>query len=72
MRGHEEARAEVYRDRINRGTGTDGFYSLRKLGAFGAGQTNSVFMDINNSRRNAFNCKLSSFFKLTAFIAMTS
>lgn len=34
---YEEARAEVYRDRILRGTGeTDGFYSTRKLGAIGA------------------------------------
>ncbi|MCP3963372.1 MAG: TIR domain-containing protein [bacterium] len=33
---HEEARAEVYRDRILRGTGTDGHYSWKKLGAFGA------------------------------------
>jgi hypothetical protein len=33
---YEEARAEVYRDRILRGTGHDGFYSTRKLGAFGA------------------------------------
>ena len=33
---YEEARAEVYRDRILRGTGGDGFYSWRKLGAFGA------------------------------------
>ncbi len=32
----QEARAEVYRDRILRGTGSDGFYSTRKLGAFGA------------------------------------
>jgi len=32
---YEEARAEVYRDRILRGTGSDGFYSIRKLGAFG-------------------------------------
>ncbi len=33
---HEEARANVYRDRILRGTGSDGFYSTKKLGAFGA------------------------------------
>src|SRR6185436_7705024 len=33
---HEQARADVYRDRILRGTGADGFYSLRKLGAIGA------------------------------------
>ncbi len=33
---HEEARANVYRDRILRGTGSDGYYSIRKLGAFGA------------------------------------
>lgn len=32
----EQARAEVYRDRILRGTGDDGFYSTKKLGAFGA------------------------------------
>ncbi len=32
----EEARAAVYRDRILRGTGDDGFYSTKKLGAFGA------------------------------------
>lgn len=32
----EEARASVYRDRILRGTGLDGFYSTKKLGAFGA------------------------------------
>ncbi len=31
-----EACYEVYRDRINRGTGPDGFYSTKKLGAFGA------------------------------------
>jgi tetratricopeptide (TPR) repeat protein len=33
---HEEARADVYRDRILRGTGSDGFYSTKKLGAVGA------------------------------------
>ena len=34
---YEEARAEVYHDRILRGTGeSDGFYSAKKLGAFGA------------------------------------
>lgn len=33
---YEEACAGVYRDRILRGTGDDGFYSTRKLGAFGA------------------------------------
>ena len=33
---HEEARANVYRDRILRGTGNDGFYSSRKLGAIGS------------------------------------
>lgn len=33
---HEEARAKVYRDRILRGTGSGGFYSTRKLGAFGS------------------------------------
>lgn len=32
---HQEAREKVYRDRILRGTGDDGFYSSRKLGAFG-------------------------------------
>ena len=32
----QEACVEVYRDRILRGTGDDGFYSTRKLGAFGA------------------------------------
>ena len=32
---HEEARHEVYRERILRGNGPDGFYSTRKLGAFG-------------------------------------
>ncbi len=32
----QEACAKVYRDRINRGTGNDGFYCTRKLGAFGA------------------------------------
>jgi tetratricopeptide (TPR) repeat protein len=32
----QEACVEVYRDRINRGTGSDGFYSTTKLGAFGA------------------------------------
>ena len=31
-----EACVKVYRDRILRGTGDDGFYSTRKLGAFGA------------------------------------
>ena len=30
----EEARADVYRDRILRGTGDDGHYSWKKLGAF--------------------------------------
>ncbi|MEO1083435.1 MAG: hypothetical protein AAFY88_04270, partial [Acidobacteriota bacterium] len=33
---HEEAGADVYRDRILRGTGGDGFYSTKRLGAFGA------------------------------------
>jgi hypothetical protein len=33
---YEEARTKVYRDRILRGTGHDGFYSWRRLGAFGA------------------------------------
>ncbi len=32
----QEACVEVYRDRILRGTGDDGFYSTRKLGAIGA------------------------------------
>ena len=31
----EQACAEVYEDRILRGTGNDGFYSTQKLGAFG-------------------------------------
>jgi hypothetical protein len=33
---HEKALADVYDDRILRGTGNDGFYSMRKLGAIGA------------------------------------
>lgn len=33
---HQEACDKVYRDRILRGTGNDGFYSTRKLGAIGA------------------------------------
>nr|VFK36043.1 MAG: hypothetical protein BECKMB1821I_GA0114274_11871 [Candidatus Kentron sp. MB]VFK77618.1 MAG: hypothetical protein BECKMB1821H_GA0114242_11871 [Candidatus Kentron sp. MB] len=33
---YEEARAKVYRDRILRGTGNDGFYSTKKLGAVSA------------------------------------
>jgi class 3 adenylate cyclase len=33
---HQQACVEVYRDRILRGTGAAGFYSTRKLGAFGA------------------------------------
>ncbi len=33
---HQEARAKVYRDRILRGTGADGFYTGHKLGAIGA------------------------------------
>jgi hypothetical protein len=32
----QEACEKVYRDRILRGTGSDGFYSTRKLGAIGA------------------------------------
>ena len=32
----QEACDDVYRDRILRGTGSDGFYSTAKLGAFGA------------------------------------
>ena len=33
---YEEARAGIYQDRILRGTGDDGFYSTKKLGALGA------------------------------------
>ncbi|HYD49983.1 MAG TPA: ATP-binding protein [Terriglobales bacterium] len=33
---HEEARTQVYRDRILRGTGVSGFYSTTKLAAIGA------------------------------------
>jgi len=33
---YQQACVEVYRDRILRGTGHDGFYSAHKLGAFGA------------------------------------
>ena len=33
---HEEARDDIYNDRILRDTGKGGFYSLKKLGAFGA------------------------------------
>jgi hypothetical protein len=33
---HEQARVDVYRNRILRGTRRDGFYSMRKLGAIGA------------------------------------
>jgi hypothetical protein len=33
---HQETCEKVYRDRILRGTGSHGFYSTRKLGAFGA------------------------------------
>jgi hypothetical protein len=33
---HQEACRKVYHDRILRGTGNDGFYSMRKLGAIGA------------------------------------
>jgi len=42
---HEEACVEVYRDRILRGTGNDGFFSWKKLGAFGAnlGALTSLF-----------------------------
>ena len=32
----QEVKDEVYEDRILRGTGNDGFYSVKKLGAFGA------------------------------------
>jgi tetratricopeptide (TPR) repeat protein len=32
----QEACGKVYRDRILRGTGSDGFYSITKLGAYGA------------------------------------
>nr|VFJ78439.1 MAG: hypothetical protein BECKFW1821C_GA0114237_11831 [Candidatus Kentron sp. FW] len=44
---HEKARADVYRDRILRGTGDDGFYSTKKLGAFGAdlGAVANFFVD---------------------------
>ncbi|MEQ1511864.1 MAG: hypothetical protein ABL934_04205 [Lysobacteraceae bacterium] len=33
---HQEAKDKVYNDRILRGTGSNGFYSSRKLGAIGA------------------------------------
>jgi hypothetical protein len=33
---HPEVREAIYRDRINRGTGSGGFYSTKMLGAFGA------------------------------------
>jgi hypothetical protein len=33
---YEEAREKVYRDRIGKGTGYDGFYTTHKLGAFSA------------------------------------
>jgi hypothetical protein len=33
---YKKARSKVYRDRILKGTGKDGFYSTNKLGAFGA------------------------------------
>ena len=33
---YQKALDEVYVDRILRGTGNDGFYSTKKLGAFGA------------------------------------
>nr|VFJ58075.1 MAG: hypothetical protein BECKFM1743A_GA0114220_102082 [Candidatus Kentron sp. FM]VFJ60575.1 MAG: hypothetical protein BECKFM1743C_GA0114222_102762 [Candidatus Kentron sp. FM]VFK13792.1 MAG: hypothetical protein BECKFM1743B_GA0114221_102942 [Candidatus Kentron sp. FM] len=44
---HEKALDDVYVDRILRGTGYDGFYSTRKLGAFGAGlgAVANFFMD---------------------------
>ena len=44
---HEKACADVYRDRILRGTGDDGFYSQRKLGAMGAdlGAVANFFVD---------------------------
>jgi hypothetical protein len=32
----QEARAKIYCDRVLRGTGSDGFYSWKKLGAFGS------------------------------------
>ncbi|MDX1965842.1 MAG: DUF4062 domain-containing protein [Planctomycetaceae bacterium] len=32
----QEACEQVYRDRINKGTGSDGFYATKKLGALGA------------------------------------
>ncbi|MEM9605328.1 MAG: hypothetical protein AAGA11_20870 [Pseudomonadota bacterium] len=48
---HEEARADVYRDRILRGTGSDGFYSVRKLGAIGADLAAvAAFFDRSTSR----------------------
>nr|VFK13275.1 MAG: hypothetical protein BECKLPF1236A_GA0070988_100855 [Candidatus Kentron sp. LPFa]VFK24283.1 MAG: hypothetical protein BECKLPF1236C_GA0070990_100126 [Candidatus Kentron sp. LPFa] len=33
---HQETLVDIYRDRILRGTGSGGFYSIRKLGAIGA------------------------------------
>jgi hypothetical protein len=36
---HEQALAKVYRNRILRGTGDDGFYSTRRLGTIGADLT---------------------------------
>jgi tetratricopeptide (TPR) repeat protein len=33
---YEQVCVDVYRDRIQRGSGADGFYSMRKLGAIGA------------------------------------
>ncbi|MCA9043555.1 MAG: hypothetical protein KDA69_04495, partial [Planctomycetaceae bacterium] len=33
---HQEACADIYRDRILRGTGSDGYYSTKQLGAIGA------------------------------------
>jgi SEFIR domain len=48
---HEEACVEVYRNRILRGTGHDGFYSTRKLGAFGADLgALACFFDLHWSR----------------------
>ncbi len=47
----QEACDEVYRDRILRGTGHDGFYSTRKLGAIGADLAAvAAFFDVPWSR----------------------
>nr|VFJ64292.1 MAG: hypothetical protein BECKFW1821C_GA0114237_100569 [Candidatus Kentron sp. FW] len=44
---HQKALFDVYRDRILRGTGNDGFYSTKKLGAMGAdlGAVANFFVD---------------------------